>query len=104
LRVGKLDTLVTLSDSLQKDDSAVEATLWRLQRQYKEWNGSDVLRVQGQNLLDYIIGFRWSEEKFASSEPLANIVQAILEQVHTFEEELKKRTSDYAQRKQVSTL
>jgi len=52
----------------------------------------------------YIIGFRWSEEKFASSEPLANIVQAILEQVHTFEEELKKRTSDYAQRKQVSTL
>jgi len=101
LRVGKLDTLVTLSDSLQKDDSAVEATLWRLQRQYKEWNGSEVLRVQGQSLLDYIIGFRWSEEKFASSEPLANIVQAILEQVHTFEEELKKRTSDYAQRKQV---
>ncbi|GJQ11222.1 hypothetical protein GpartN1_g3013.t1 [Galdieria partita] len=105
LRVGKLDTLVALSDSLQKDDITVEATLWRLQRQYKEWSGSDVFipKVDGQNLLDYVIGFRWSEEKFSSTEPLANIVQSILGQVHSFEEELKKRTTDYAQRKQIAS-
>ncbi|EME29392.1 V-type H+-transporting ATPase subunit c isoform 1 [Galdieria sulphuraria] len=105
LRVGKLDTLVALSDSLQKDDIAVEATLWRLLRQYKEWSDSSVFipKVEGQNLLDYVVGFRWSEEKFASSESLTNIVQTILEQVHSFEEELKKRTTDYAQRKQITS-
>lgn len=52
-------------------------------------------------MLQYVIGFQWSEEKFASTEPLGNIVQTILGQVHSFEEELKKRMTDYTQRKQI---
>lgn len=99
----------------------METTLGRLQRQYKEWSGSDAFipKIEGQNLLDvsfhmilnpqiipmlfkYVIGFRWSEEKFASTETLTDIVHTIMEQVHSFDEELKRRTTDYSQRKQVS--
>eukprot|EP00871_Galdieria_phlegrea_P005409 jgi/Galph1/586/GphlegSOOS_G5353.1 len=105
LRVGKLDTLVSLSDSLQKVDTNVEATCWRLLRQHEEWKGTDaqVPMVQGQNYLDYIIGFRWSEEKFSSTQPLADIVQSIVEHVNTFEEELKKLAAEYSHRKQLTT-
>lgn len=119
LRVGTLDALVTLSDSVARDDSALEQLAERIHKQHREAaaaedaaassqqrDTADELQQQQQQQLsmlcvdfDATIGsFRWNEAKFpvGDNQPLPAAVKAIVHSAGTLEAEFKSRSAEYA--------
>lgn len=100
-RVGTLDSLIAVADAISRDDKTLEATVERVLRQYRELAPKTPLPlVDGVDLLEYVTDFEWDEAKFASSDSLSDIRQAIVEQVMRLEEDMKIRLNDYTTTRQ----
>jgi V-type H+-transporting ATPase subunit C len=102
LRVGTLDSLLSVSDLIARDDKQLESTVDRVLRQYRDLApaGAAAPLVDGVDVLEYATDFEWDEAKFASSDSLADLRKSIMEQVSRLEEEMKVRTADYTATKQ----
>jgi len=106
LRVGTLDSLMALSDELQKKDVFVENTVKKIARQLVELfiEGSPKdkktkekiqLMVNNVNLDTYLRQFQWDEAKYKRNSPLSEIIDAIVSTVGKLDEEMRTKAGAY---------
>ncbi|KAL3689997.1 hypothetical protein R1sor_016306 [Riccia sorocarpa] len=100
LRVGTLDSLLTLSDDLAKTNVAVEGIANKIRRQIEDLeraSGQDYphLNVDGVPIDSYMTKFNWDEAKYPVMSPLREIVDTIHETVVKLEDDLKVRVAEY---------
>lgn len=100
LKVGNLDTLMMLSDDLQKIDIFVESTTKRIVRQLaeidKQPQKNESLTVNGTAIDAYLTHFSWDEAKYPVRSPLKELTDKIHQQVAKLDEELKVKAGDYS--------
>eukprot|EP00033_Pygsuia_biforma_P001726 GCRY01001933.1.p1 GENE.GCRY01001933.1~~GCRY01001933.1.p1 ORF type:complete len:401 (-),score=95.70 GCRY01001933.1:474-1553(-) len=101
LRVGTLDTLMTLSDDLVKVDNYVESTVRRFARQLNELYASEgktneQLAILGAPLDNVVVNFKWDDAKYPINESLQKLVDVIHKRVSMVDDELKIKVQDYA--------
>jgi len=110
LRVGTLDSLMSLSDELVKKDQFLEVTTKKIARQlvdlYVNEEGENKksgkqekipLVVNGVNVDTYLHQFTWDQAKYKLSSPLSDIVDAIVGTVSKLDEELRVKANAYQQ-------
>ncbi|KAK7377579.1 hypothetical protein VNO80_03006 [Phaseolus coccineus] len=100
LRVGTLDSLLSLSDDLAKSNNFVEGVTQKIRRQIEELErvsgvDSGGLTVDGVPVDSYLTRFVWDEAKYPTMSPLKEIVDGIHSQVAKIEDDLKVRVSEY---------
>ncbi|RWR86979.1 V-type proton ATPase subunit C [Cinnamomum micranthum f. kanehirae] len=100
LRVGTLDSLLSLSDDLLKSNTFVEGVSHKIRRQIEELERisgvrSGALTVDGLPVDSYLTRFVWDEAKYPMMSPLREIVDGIHVQVAKIEDDLKVRVAEY---------
>ncbi|XP_022990161.1 V-type proton ATPase subunit C-like [Cucurbita maxima] len=100
LRVGTLDSLLSLSDDLLKSNSFVEGVSQKIRRQIEELEKvsgveSHGLTVDGVPVDSYLTRFVWDEAKYPTMSPLRDVVDSIHTQVAKIEDDLKIRVAEY---------
>lgn len=102
LRVGTLDSLIAVSDTIARDDKTLEATVERVLRQHRELTSQNAPApfVDGVDALEYATDFEWDEAKFASGDSLSDLRKAVMDQVARIEDDMKIRANDYSSTKQ----
>lgn len=101
LRVGTLDSLLSLSDDLTKSNNFVEGVSHKIRRQIEELERvsgveSSGLTVDGVPVDSYLTRFAWDEAKYPTMSPLREIVDGIHVQVAKIEDDLKVRVAEYS--------
>mmetsp|Transcript_9380 Transcript_9380/g.18471 ORF Transcript_9380/g.18471 Transcript_9380/m.18471 type:complete len:444 (-) Transcript_9380:308-1639(-) len=94
LKVGTLDSLMSLSDELGKHDSAIETVLRKIERQYQDMAGSatSFLAVGSTPPNQYLAKFTWDLAKYSRRRTLPELVSLILSGVGSVDDELKQLT------------
>ncbi|GAB9468484.1 hypothetical protein Gpo141_00005800 [Globisporangium polare] len=101
LLVGTLDSLMALSDDLNRVDMAIESAVRKIERQFHDLNkGDQALTVDGVPVDRYLNFFSWDEAKHPHRRPLPEIVSIIQASVGKIEEELKQLSTRYSEKKQ----
>ncbi|XP_061948375.1 V-type proton ATPase subunit C [Populus nigra] len=100
LRVGTLDSLLSLSDDLVRSNSFIEGVAQKIRRQIEELQRvsgaeSNALTVDGVPVDSYLTRFVWDEAKYPTMSPLKEIVDSIHSQVAKIEDDLKVRVAEY---------
>ena len=102
LRVGTLDSLVELSDVLQRQDQYIEAVVRKLVSYLIE-----ILENQADSLEDhltianrtgyraYLEHFQWDHAKYPVQQSLKSLLDHIVKEVGQIESELKSKSQDY---------
>ncbi|ESW23727.1 hypothetical protein PHAVU_004G070900 [Phaseolus vulgaris] len=110
LRVGTLDSLLSLSDDLVKSNSFVEGVSLKIRRQIEDLERvsgvlSSSLTVDGVPVDSYLTRFVWDEAKYPTMSSLKETVDGIHGQVAKIEDDLKVRVSEYNNiRSQLNTI
>ncbi|KAK7364741.1 hypothetical protein VNO80_13483 [Phaseolus coccineus] len=110
LRVGTLDSLLSLSDDLVKSNSFVEGVSHKIRRQIEDLERvsgvlSSSLTVDGVPVDSYLTRFVWDEAKYPTMSSLKETVDGIHGQVAKIEDDLKVRVSEYNNiRSQLNTI
>jgi V-type H+-transporting ATPase subunit C len=109
MQVGTLDTLVALSDQLQKLDPFVENVVRKMAQYMAEILGDEVKERLADNLLvgpsklpmeNFLTRFSWDGAKFPLRQPLPNIVDGISKLVSQIDGDLKQKSQAYNQLRQ----
>ncbi|PIA39467.1 hypothetical protein AQUCO_02600131v1 [Aquilegia coerulea] len=100
LRVGTLDSLLSLCDDLLKSNNFVEGVSNKIKRQIEDLERisggeSTALTVDGVPVDSYLTRFAWDEAKYPTMSPLREIVDNIHAQVAKIEDDLKVRVAEY---------
>jgi len=104
LKVGTLDSLMSLSDELNKVDTHVENITKKIANQLFDLldtskdntsNKYDSLTVNNSNIDTYLTFFLWDEAKYPQSQSLKSLTDTIQSQVGKLDEELKAKASEY---------
>ena len=97
LTVGTLDTLMGLSDDLDKTDSIVEGIVRKIEKAAQELADRKPidLTVGGVPPTRYIQQFAWDSAKYPSRRPLKELVSLISGGAQAIEEELKQLTQSF---------
>lgn len=98
LRVGTLDTLLSLSDDLVKVSSAVEAVVTKIRRTVVDMAGPAAvatLKVENLSVDAYLTRFKWDEPKFPLRRPLRETVEKIAEIMSHIEDDLKVKVGEF---------
>jgi len=100
LKVGTLDSLMSLSDDLGKIDAFVENITRKIANQLHEVIESktekfDSLTVNNNNIDTYLTFFRWDEAKYPTAQSLKLLTILIQVQTAKLDEELKAKATEY---------
>ncbi|KAJ0964459.1 hypothetical protein J5N97_025597 [Dioscorea zingiberensis] len=100
LRVGTLDSLLSLSDDLLKSNNFIEGVSHKIRRQIDDLekaSGVDggALTVDGVPVDSYLTRFVWDEAKFPTMSPLREIVDSVHGEVAKIEDDMKVRAAEY---------
>ncbi|XP_032220773.1 V-type proton ATPase subunit C [Nematostella vectensis] len=101
LKVGTLDTLVGLSDDLNKVDSFVESTTRKLAHymvdvlEEHQDRVKENLLANGHELSNYVTKFQWDSAKYPIKQSLRNLTEIISKQVSQIEHDLKTKSAAY---------
>ncbi|XP_039459146.1 V-type proton ATPase subunit C 1-B-like isoform X2 [Oreochromis aureus] len=100
LKVGVLDSLLSVSDDLSKLDTLTESVIKKTCQCMKEvLESSDkVLEnalANGVDLMNFMIKFQWDKAKYPTSLPLSSLAEIINKEVSQVEAELKSRSAAY---------
>lgn len=98
LRIGTLDTLLTLSDDLAKVSASVEGIVGKIRRTIADVAGPAAcssLKAEGLPVEAYLTRFKWDEPKFPLRRPLRETVDKIGEVMSHIEDDLKVRVGEY---------
>ncbi|GJW01782.1 V-type proton ATPase subunit C [Tanacetum coccineum] len=100
LRVGTLDSLLSLSDDLLKSNTFIEGCSHKIRRQIEDLEKvsgilSSSLTVDGVPVDSYLTKFVWDEAKYPTMSPLKEIVDGIHVQVAKIDDDLKIRIAEY---------
>ncbi|XP_047167566.1 V-type proton ATPase subunit C-like [Vigna umbellata] len=94
LRVGTLDSLLSLSDDLVKSNNFVEGVSHKIRRQIDDLERvsgavTSSLTVDGVPVDSYLTRFAWDEARYPTMSPLKETVDGIHGQVAKIEDDLK---------------
>ncbi|XP_042081524.1 V-type proton ATPase subunit C 1-B [Haplochromis burtoni] len=100
LKVGVLDSLLSVSDDLSKLDTLAESVIKKTCQCMKEvLESSDkVLEnalANGVDLMNFMIKFQWDKAKYPTSLTLSSLAEIINKEVSQVEAELKSRSAAY---------
>nr|XP_046269083.1 V-type proton ATPase subunit C 1-B [Scatophagus argus] len=101
LKVGILDSLLSVSDDLSKLDSKTESVIkntYQCMREVMEQSSDKVLEnalANGVDLLSYVTRFQWDKAKYPTALPLSCLADIINKEVSQVEVELKSRAAAY---------
>jgi V-type H+-transporting ATPase subunit C len=104
LHHGTLDSLIALSDELNKLGPAVENMMKKVERQYFDIQEAarkkaQPLKVQEKSVEAYLHNWEWDYARYQhQGKKLANLVSQISSQSSTADEELKKLLASHAER------
>jgi len=104
LRVGTLDSLLTLSDDLVKMCMVAEQTLAKVYRQIVEINPDQQVNsmlVEGVPVDRFLTAFQWDEAKHPQRRPLKETIENVSAGVALLDEDLKVRVSEFNQMRSV---
>merc|ERR1712193_491837 len=102
LRVGTLDSLMSMSDELVKIDHMVEHTARKIGQQIYVLNdkkvetGTIFLKIGAASLSDYIKRFQWDTVKYSVRLSVQELTQRFQEQVGAIEEEYRQKITDFS--------
>eukprot|EP00471_Norrisiella_sphaerica_P007336 CAMPEP_0184483360 /NCGR_PEP_ID=MMETSP0113_2-20130426/5017_1 /TAXON_ID=91329 /ORGANISM="Norrisiella sphaerica, Strain BC52" /LENGTH=573 /DNA_ID=CAMNT_0026863709 /DNA_START=99 /DNA_END=1820 /DNA_ORIENTATION=+ len=96
LKIGTLDSLMSLTESLSKVDALIGLTLGKVSKTLEELLGKATeLGVGEQSKTRYVETFQWSFVKFKTSSSLQGIVEGIETDVKKYDADIKKLVSTY---------
>lgn len=97
LRVGTLDSLMTLSDDLVKTNISLESVVGKIRRTIVDVCGSpaSACAIDGVPVESYLTSFQWDEAKYPSRRSLQETVTKIQEDMVKLDDDLKVRVSEY---------
>lgn len=105
-RVGTLDVLLGLSDDLAKISQSVEGTVNKTRRALYDLasaapSGVEPVPalVEGLTPEAFLLSFSWEEAKYPARRPLKETLASISETAAKLDDDLKLRSSEYAQRR-----
>jgi V-type H+-transporting ATPase subunit C len=100
LMVGTLDSLINLSDDLQKTDTLIESIVRKVEKtagELSHYTGKKTeLTVGGVPSERYIQQFAWDYAKYPNRRPLKELVSLISGGVSAIDEELKQLSTSFA--------
>jgi len=97
LLVGTLDSLMTLSDDLIKQDMAVESVVKKIERTHQDLSKTDTgIPVNGISKESFTSNFAWDYAKYPHRRPLKELVQLVTTGVASIEEELRNLSTTLA--------
>ncbi|KAM9777547.1 V-type proton ATPase subunit C 1-B-like [Neosynchiropus ocellatus] len=105
LKVGVLDSLLTVSDEMAKLDMTTESVLKRTCQSLRELmvqtgdKQEDDVVANGLDLMSHVTKFQWDKAKYPTSQPLSTLVALITKEVSQLEAELKSRYAAYSKLK-----
>lgn len=95
LRVGTMDSLMSLGDDLNKMDVNAEQVAFKVFKQLADIKGGTVAAtVEGVPITDYVLGWEWNDAKFQLKSPLRELAETISSRVTAMDEELKQKVSE----------
>lgn len=101
LKVGTLDTLVGLSDELQKLDLFVDGITNKVANymaeiaEESEESSKPTLKANGSELSNYVTNFQWDAAKYPIKQTLRNLAEIISKQVSQIDTDLKTKATAY---------
>ncbi|XP_072220916.1 V-type proton ATPase subunit C 1-B [Leuresthes tenuis] len=101
LKVGILDSLLSVSDDLSKLDTLTESvikTTCQCMKEVMEPSSDKVLEnalANGVDLMSYVTKFQWDKAKYPTALPLSSLADLINKEVLQVETELKSRAAAY---------
>jgi len=100
LKVGTLDTLMSLSDDLVKMDATVENITRKISGQLfdvlePKADKYENLSINSGTVDQYVQYFRWDEAKYPASQSLKTLTETIHAQVTKLDEELRAKSTEY---------
>ncbi|XP_071327378.1 V-type proton ATPase subunit C 1-B isoform X3 [Trachinotus anak] len=101
LKVGILDSLLSMSDDLSKLDTLTESVIkktYQCMREVMEQSTDKVLEntlANGMDLMSYVTEFQWDKAKYPTALPLSSLADIINKEVSQMETELKSRAAAY---------
>uniref|UniRef100_A0A3B5B8P5 V-type proton ATPase subunit C n=1 Tax=Stegastes partitus TaxID=144197 RepID=A0A3B5B8P5_9TELE len=99
LKVGILDSLLSVSDDLSKLDTLTEVIKKTCQcmREVMEQSSDKVLEnaLANGDLMSYVTKFQWDKAKYPTALPLSSLADIISKEVSQVETELKSRAAAY---------
>ncbi|XP_041669168.1 V-type proton ATPase subunit C 1-B-like [Cheilinus undulatus] len=101
LKVGILDSLLSVSDDLSKLDTLTESVIKKTHqcmREVMEQSDDKVLEnalANGVDLMSYVTKFQWDKARYPTALPLSSLADIINKEVSLMEAELRSRTLAY---------
>uniref|UniRef100_A0A8C4NT20 V-type proton ATPase subunit C n=1 Tax=Dicentrarchus labrax TaxID=13489 RepID=A0A8C4NT20_DICLA len=101
LKVGILDSLLSVSDDLSKLDTLTESVIKKTHqcmREVMEQSTDKVMEnalANGVDLMSYVTKFQWDKAKYPTALPLSSLVDILNKDVSQMETELKSRAAAY---------
>jgi len=99
LRVGTLDSLMSLSDDLDRIDRHVESVVHRIEKELHEHAGAEEPTVDGTPVDRFVTAFDWDQARYPVKSSLNELVSMIHDVVARIDDELKSKLMDYNQLK-----
>ena len=98
LTVGTLNSLMSLSEDMDKVDASIESVVRKVERQYAEVTPKtrDPLLVDAVPIDRYLPSFVWEHAKYPHRRALPELVQHLRQTVSETDDELKHLASTYA--------
>ena len=95
LRVGTLDSLMSLSDDLTKMELLAEGTHAKLSKQLTDLKPDEEPTITGVPVLSYTtMQWEWDEAKFQLKAPLRELCETISQRISSVDDELKIKVSE----------
>eukprot|EP00826_Nyctotherus_ovalis_P029873 TRINITY_DN2369_c0_g2_i6.p1 TRINITY_DN2369_c0_g2~~TRINITY_DN2369_c0_g2_i6.p1 ORF type:complete len:349 (+),score=123.83 TRINITY_DN2369_c0_g2_i6:120-1166(+) len=98
-RNATVDTLIGLTDVIQKLDLNLEAIIKKVEKQHKEldpvWNVKISTNEGDMDVLKYMQDFSWEDSKFPRSKTLPELVRLLQEKINHLDNDIKKQITDY---------
>lgn len=93
-KIGTLDQLMELNESLNKVDAMLDGTVKKIEKQAKELLSQDLMievsHGQKMQVEDYIKNFKWEDNKYPRARSLVELSGMIAERMRTIDGDLKK--------------
>jgi len=107
LRFGSFDSLIRLTDDLQKIDAQVESIVHRLERQYLEVDPKAEFKMifkrpqrHEKSLMEYLTKWQWDESRYSKTDSIGETLTALWPKMTKLDEEARKKTAEYSDLKQ----
>ena len=102
LTVGTLNSLMSLSEDMDKVDASIESVVRKVERQYAEVTPKtrDPLLVDAVPVDRYLLSFVWEHAEYPHRRALPELVQHLRQTVSETDDELKHLASTYADKTQ----